>query len=135
MPLMFSAIRAACLALAAIALSACVTTATTGVDGEVASRPGGRLVASVAGPGGLASSIQSGINIEARRRGLSAENALALLPPTRRYTDADIRQALADRGIDGVLVINVGDSGVPRQYAGTIFQGRYPVLGDDGGGN
>jgi hypothetical protein len=127
MLLMFSAIRAACLALAAIALSACVTTATTGVDGELASRPVSRLVAYVAGPGSLVSSIQSSINIEARKRGLLAENALNLLPPTRRYTDADIRQALADRGIDGVLVINVGEASVPRQYAGTILQGRYPV--------
>jgi hypothetical protein len=127
MLLMFSAIRAACLALAAIALSACVTTATTGVDSELASRPVSRLVAYVAGPGRLASSIQSSINIEARKRGLLADNALNLLPPTRRYTDADIRQALADRGIDGVLIINVGEASVPRQYAGTIFQGRSPV--------
>jgi hypothetical protein len=125
MLLMFSAIRAACLALATIALSACAATATR--DGELVSRPVSRLVAYVAGPGRLASNIQSSINIEARRRGLLADNALNLLPPTRPYTDADIRQALAARGIDGVLIINVGDSGVPRQYAGTIFQGRYPV--------
>jgi hypothetical protein len=124
---MFSAIRAAWLALAAITLSACVTTAMRGTDRELASRPVSQLVAYVAGPGPLASSIQSSINIEARKRGLLAENALKLLPPTRTYTDADIRQALAARGIDGVLIINVGDSGVPRQYAGTIFQGRYPV--------
>jgi hypothetical protein len=47
------------------------------------------------------------------------------LPPTRTYTDAEVRKALAERGIDGVLLITVADSGVVAQYAGTIFQSSY----------
>jgi hypothetical protein len=49
-----------------------------------------------------------------------AEDALNLFPPTRTYTDAEIRKGLAEAAIDGVLVINVGDTGVIQQYAGTI---------------
>src|SRR5579864_4535460 len=125
--LMFSAIRAACLGLAAIALSGCLTSETGDADRMVPPRQLNRLVAYVAGPAAVASNLQMNISGEARRRGLVADNALALFPPTRSYTDADIRQALAARGVDGVLIINVGDTSVPRQYAGTILQGRSTV--------
>jgi hypothetical protein len=124
---MFSAIRAACLGLAAITLSGCLTSETGDADRMLPARQLNRLLAYVAGPAVVASNLQTSIGSEARRRGLVADNALALFPPTRNYTDADIRQALAARGIDGVLVINVGEAGVPRQYAGTILQGRSAV--------
>jgi hypothetical protein len=121
---MFSAIRAACLGFAAITLSGCLTAETGDADRMLPPRQLNRLVAYVAGPASVASNLQMNISGEARRRGLVADNALALFPPTRSYTDADIRQALATRGIDGVLIINVGETSVPRQYAGTILQGR-----------
>jgi hypothetical protein len=121
---MFSAIRAACLGLAAITLSGCLTSETGVADRMLPPRQLNRLVAYVSGPAAVASNLQMNISGEARRRGLAADNALALFPPTRSYTDADIRQALAARGVDGVLIINVGDASVPRQYAGTILQGR-----------
>jgi hypothetical protein len=54
-----------------------------------------------------------------------AEDALTILPPTRAYTDVEVRKALAERGVDGVLLINVADSGVVSQYAGTIFAASY----------
>lgn len=54
-----------------------------------------------------------------------AEDALTILPPTRHYTNAEVRKALAERGVDGVLLITVADSGVVSQYAGTIFQASY----------
>ena len=54
-----------------------------------------------------------------------AEDALIILPPTRTYSDAEVRKALAERGVDGVLLITVADSGVISQYAGTIFQSTY----------
>jgi hypothetical protein len=41
-----------------------------------------------------------------------AEDALTILPPTRRYTDPEVRKALAERGVDGVLLITVADTGV-----------------------
>jgi len=61
----------------------------------------------------------------ARKRGVAAQDALLLFPPTRTYTNAEVRQGLATGGIDGVLVINVGDTGVLQQYAGTILTGEY----------
>jgi hypothetical protein len=124
---MFSAIRAACLGLVAITLSGCLTSETGDADRMLPPRQLNRLVAFVAGPAVVASNLQTSIGSEARRHGLVADNALALFPPTRNYTDADIRQALTARGVDGVLIINVGDAGVPRQYAGTILQGRSVV--------
>lgn len=69
--------------------------------------------------------MQASIAAEARKRGILAEDALTILPPTRTYTDAEVRKALAERGVDGVLTITVADSGVVRQYAGTIFQSSY----------
>lgn len=48
-------------------------------------------------------------------------------------THAEIQQALASDGIDGVLFINVGDSGVSRQYAGTILSGQYSGSSSIGG--
>jgi hypothetical protein len=124
---MFTPIRAACLGFAAITLSGCLTSEIGDADRMVPPRQLNRLLAYVAGPGAVASNLQMNISTEARRRGLVADNALALFPPTRSYTDADIRQTLAARGVDGVLIINVGDASVPPQYAGTILQGRSTV--------
>jgi hypothetical protein len=66
--------------------------------------------------------MQEGVAEQARRHAVLAEDALTILPPTRRYTDAEVRKALAERGVDGVLLITVADTGVVSQYAGTIFQ-------------
>jgi hypothetical protein len=123
---MFSAKRSVCLIAAAIGLSGCITTSMQGyADRELPAKPISRMIAYVAGPGPLVSSIQTSVNEEARKRGLVAEDALELFPPTRTYTNAEIRQGLASDGIDGVLVINVGDTGVLQQYAGTILSGQY----------
>jgi len=119
-------LRAAVAVLVAITLSACVTTSMQGyADRDLPARPVSRIVAYVAGPGPLVASIQSNIRDEATKRGIEADDALLLFPPTRTYTDAEIRKGLAAQGIDGVLVINVGDTGVMRQYAGTILHGQY----------
>jgi hypothetical protein len=83
------------------------------------------IAAYVAASGPLASSMQASISEEARKRGILAEDALSILPPTRTYTDAEVRKVLAERGVDGVLIITVADSGVMSQYAGTIFQSNY----------
>jgi hypothetical protein len=69
--------------------------------------------------------MQASVAEEAHKRGVLAEDALNILPPTRTYTDAEVHKALAERGIDGVLLITVADSGVISQYAGTIFQASY----------
>lgn len=63
---------------------------------------------------------------EAAKRGVILEDGNAIVPPTRQYKDSEIRQLLAERGIDGVLVVTVtGDTGVQERYAGTIFSANY----------
>jgi len=39
--------------------------------------------------------------------------------------DAEIKHDLAVQGVDAVLIVTVGDSGVVREYAGTVFSGTY----------
>jgi hypothetical protein len=63
---------------------------------------------------------------EATRRGVILEDANVILPPTRQYNEAEVRQAMVAHGIDGVLVVNVtGDTGVKQQYAGTVANTTY----------
>lgn len=126
--------RAVCVAVAGISLSGCITTSMQGyADRQLPAKPVSRLVAYVSGPGPLVSSIQGNIAEEARKRGLTADDALNLFPPTRTYTSAEIQQGLSANGIDGVLIIKVGDTGVQQQYAGTIFSGQYHGSTNAGG--
>jgi hypothetical protein len=50
-----------------------------------------------------------------------AQDALDVFPPTRTYSDAEIKSELARDGMDAVLVVTVGDTGIQREYAGTVF--------------
>jgi hypothetical protein len=83
-----------------------------------------RIAAMVAAPVALRSDIQRSLNEAAAKHGVAAIDALSMLPPTRTYSDAEIRAQLKARNVDGVLLLTVGDSGVQREYAGTIFQGQ-----------
>src|SRR5450755_4718777 len=119
-------LRGAFVLVVALGLSGCVKTSIQGyADRDLPSQTIQHLAVYVAAPGPLASSMQSSVAEEARKRGVMAEDALTILPPTRTYTDAEVRKALAERGVDGVLLITVADSGVVSQYAGTIFQSSY----------
>jgi hypothetical protein len=107
-------------------LTGCIETTMQGyADRELPAKPVSRIVAYVAGPGPLVANIQASVGEEARKRGIVAQDALQLFPPTRTYTNAEIRQGLTANGFDGVLMINVGDTGVMQQYAGTILTGDY----------
>lgn len=118
-----SAAFTVCLALA---LAGCVKTSIQGyADRDLPSQKIGHIAVYVAAPGPLASSMQASVKEEAQKRGVLAEDALVILPPTRTYSDAEVRKALAERGVDGVLLITVADSGVISQYAGTVFQSSY----------
>lgn len=120
--------------LAAILLSGCITTTMQGyADRNLPARPVQRIVTYVVAPTALASSFQSSVAQEAAKRGIGAEDAYSLLPPTRTYTDAEIRKILAESNVDAVLIINVGDSGVVKEYAGTFFQGQYSGSTDTSG--
>ena len=85
-------------------------------------RPVGRIGAYVTGPDSLVASFQANIAVEAARHGLAAENLTLLFPPTRAYADAEIRRGLAERSIDSVMIIKIGDARGQRQYAGTFLQ-------------
>ncbi len=110
------------LALAGVALSACVTTDMQGyADRQLPRHPVQRIVTLVAAPGPLASNLQSSIQQEAHRHGVVAEDALNVFPPTRTYSNAEVKAGLARDGVDAVLVLTVGDTGIQREYAGTVF--------------
>jgi len=120
--------------LAAALLSGCITTTMQGyADRNLPTRPVQRIATYVVAPPALASSFQSNIAEEAAKRGVAAEDAYSLLPPTRTYTDAEIRKVLAESNVDAVLIINVGDTGVVKEYAGTFFQGQYSGSSDTSG--
>jgi hypothetical protein len=111
-------------------LLAIIVPRTEGVQGRATradsfATPIQHIAAYVAAPTTLATSMQASIAEQAPKHAVLAEDALTLLPPTRHYTDAEVRKALAERGVDGVLLITVADSGVVSQYAGTIFQASY----------
>jgi hypothetical protein len=111
--------------LAAILCSGCVTTTMQGyADNAPPSHPVSHLAALVAAPMGLQQDIQRSLTEAAAKHGVMLADALVIFPPTRTYSDAEIRGQLAARGLDGVLLISVGDTGVNREYAGTIFQGQ-----------
>lgn len=97
-------------------------------DRQLPARPISHIATYVAGPPTLVSSIQQSVAEEARKRGIAADDALNLFPPTRTYSNVEVQKALAADGVDGVLILNVGDTGVLQQYAGTIFLGA--VSGD-----
>ena len=120
--------------LAAVLLSGCITTSMQGyADRDLPARPVKHIATYVVAPTALATSFQSSIAEEAGKRGIGADDAYALLPPTRTYNDAEIRKVLAESNIDAVLIINVGDTGVVREYAGTFFQGEYSGSTDTSG--
>lgn len=123
---MFTIVRVGCAAFAALTLSACVTTSMQGyADREIPAQPLQRIVVYVAAQGPLTAALQTRASEEALKHHVIADDALAVLPPTRTYTDAEIRKTLDANRIDGVLVVNVGDTGVMKQYAGTFFQATY----------
>ena len=113
------------LPLAAAILSGCITTDMQGyADRQLPQHPVQRMVALVAAPPSLVPSLQSSVAQEAKKRGIPVDDALLLFPPTRTYSDAEVKAELARDGIDAVLVLTVGDSGVQAQYAGTVFYGN-----------
>ena len=122
---MLVAMRALCLALVAMALSGCGSALLQSeTSPQLSPRPAMAIGAYVAGPNSLVGSFQANIAVQATRHGLTADNISALFPPTRAYTDVEIRQGLAARSIDSVMIIRIGDAPAQRQYAGTILQER-----------
>ena len=114
-------LAAGVVAACATVLAGCVTTSMQGyADLDRPARPVEHIA--VVAPPALVAVLAA----EWSKRGLIIEDGNVIVPPTRQYKDAEIRQLLAARGVDGVLVVSVtGDSGVQERYAGTIFSGNY----------
>jgi hypothetical protein len=111
----------AVLTASAVALAACVTTSLRGYADPVPPPHPLQHIAAIV-PAALIPALAS----EAAKRGIVVEDANLILPPTRQYDEAKIRQAMAAHGIDGVLVVSVtGDTGVQQQYAGTVASTNY----------
>lgn len=88
---MFAAVRMVCVASAGITLSACASALVQGEGSpQLPARPLSSLVAYVAGPVSLVASFQADIAVEAAKRGIAADNALVLFPPTRAYAQTEI---------------------------------------------
>jgi hypothetical protein len=110
----------------AFAVGGCVTTSMQGyADKDLPSQPIAHVAALITAPLPLSQSMQASLADEGAKLHVAIDDALTIFPPTRQYTDAEVKHELKERGIDGVLVVNVGDSGVMQQYAGTILSGGY----------
>jgi hypothetical protein len=102
-------------------LGGCVTTS---MQGYADLQPPPRSIQHIAviAPPALVSALVN----EASKRRVLLEDFNVVLPPTRQYTEAEIRKAMADQGIDGVLAVGVmDDTGVQERYAGTIVNSNY----------
>jgi hypothetical protein len=62
-------------------------------DRQLPATPIQHIAAYVAAPTTLATSMQASIGEQARKHAMLAEDALTILPPTRRHTDAEVRQS------------------------------------------
>jgi hypothetical protein len=66
-----------------------------------------------------------------QQAGLPAQGSLALLPPTRDYSDGQIRKRIADTHLSALLVVVPSDKEIVRSYVpGTYFPGNsitYPT--------
>ena len=119
-------LRAVGTIVAALSLCGCVTTSIEGyADREPPAHAATHLAALVNAPLPLSEAIQASIASEATKMGVAADDARTIFPPTRQYTDAEMKHDLAGQGVDAVLIVTVGDSGVVREYAGTVFSGAY----------
>jgi hypothetical protein len=114
--------RGALCLLSAALLCACTQTALDSyADRSPTSKQLKHIVAYVAGPAAVANEAQAGLTTEAAKHGVILDNAFYILPPTRPYSDGDIRRTFAASGVDGLLLIRVGRAPVIREYAGTLL--------------
>jgi hypothetical protein len=112
--------------VSAFLLVGCIQTKMEGyADRDLPARPLSHMVAYVSAPVSISNEIQASLASQASTHGLVSENALAIFPPTRAYSEQEIKRELLARGVDGVLLINVGDTGVLKEYTGTVFSGTF----------
>ena len=109
-----------------VGLAGCITTSMKGyADRSLPDASPRQIATLISAPTALANSLQAAISREAHNRGIISRDVLEILPPTRSYNDQEIRSALSREKIDAVLIVDIGDSGVRKEYAGSFFSGTY----------
>jgi len=107
-------------------LSGCVTASMEGyADKVLPTNPIRQVAAFVNAPLSFSQPMQARLAAEGEKSQVVVEDALSIFPPTRTYSNNEVTKQLKENGVDAVLVLNVGDSGVVEQYAGTILSGNY----------
>jgi hypothetical protein len=69
--------------------------------------------------------MQASLASEAAKLHVIVDDAQAIVPPSRQYDDAEIKHDLKERGVDAILVVNIGDSGIEEHYVGTVLSGGF----------
>lgn len=76
---------------------------------------------------GLAEAIEQGLQTDLAQHGVRTVRMQTLLPPTRAYTDKEVKNKLSRQGIDTVLAVHVLDSSESSQIIGLYSSGNAHV--------
>src|SRR5947207_11156711 len=112
---------AACLLSIALLCSCTQTTIEGSADREIRSRAVTHLVTYISGPISISNETQASLTAQAAKHGVILDSVFYLFPPTHSYSQQEIKRELASRGVDGVLLIKVGNTRVIKEYAGTLL--------------
>ncbi|SRR6266851_1858687 len=103
-------------------LCSCTQTTIEGyADRELRSRALTHIVTYVSAPTSISNETQASLTAQAARHGVTHDNAFYIFPPTHSYSEQEIKRELASRGVDGVLLVRVGNTRVTKEYAGTLL--------------
>jgi len=103
-------------------LCSCTQTTIEGyADRELRSRALTHIVTYVSASTSISNETQASLTAQAARHGVTHDNAFYIFPPTHSYSEQEIKRELASRGVDGVLLVRVGDTRVTKEYAGTLL--------------
>jgi hypothetical protein len=100
--------------------SGCVTTQ---VKGYTDSKYRGAIIGSVAVLAnsqdvGLSEAIESGLESSLKQYGVRTVRSQTILPPTRAYTEQEIRDSLTGNGIAALLIVNIAGSETSSETIG-----------------
>eukprot|EP01037_Dinobryon_pediforme_P019764 gene19764-20235_t len=120
--------------LACLMLGGCASTAIQGyADPVPPAAPAASPAALVVAPPDLAVDTLASLVAEGGRRGLTVVDAQVLLPPTRTYSDAEIRKTLGNAKIASLLIVTIGYTSTHKEYAGTMLSAGFNADGGEDG--
>jgi len=112
---------AGCFFSIALLCSCTQTTIESYADREFKSRALTHIVAYISGPTSISNETSASLTAQAAKHGVTLDNAFYIFPPTHSYSEQVIKRELASRGVDGVLIVKVGNTRVIKEYAGTLL--------------